>query len=71
MEPPARLGRNGPQMLRHAIPVQRTPARVMATLAKMMETATAVRSERGEAGETARVLLQAMDQAMGQGARPI
>jgi hypothetical protein len=68
---PVSAGMGVLEMLRHAIPVQRTPARVMATLAKMMETATAVRSERGEAGETARVLLQAMDQAMGQGARPI
>jgi hypothetical protein len=50
------------EMLRHAIPVQRTPARVMATLARMMETATAVRSERGEAGETARALLQKISQ---------
>jgi hypothetical protein len=48
------------EMLRHAIPVQRTPVRVMATLAKMMETASAVRSERGEASETARALLIAM-----------
>jgi len=45
------------EMLRHTIPVQRTPARVMATLAKMMETAIAVRSERGEAGEVVRALL--------------
>jgi hypothetical protein len=50
------------EMLRHAIPVQRTPARVMATLARMMETATALRSERGEASETAHALLQAMSQ---------
>lgn len=50
------------EMLRHAIPVQRTPARVMATLARMMESATAVRSERGEARETARALLQAISQ---------
>jgi serine kinase of HPr protein (carbohydrate metabolism regulator) len=48
------------EMLRHAIPVQRTPARVMATLAKMMETAVALRSERGEARETAISLLEAM-----------
>jgi hypothetical protein len=48
------------EMLRHAIPVQRTPARVMATLAKMMETATALRSSRGEAGEAAGALLLAM-----------
>jgi hypothetical protein len=40
--------------------VQRTPERVMATLAKMMETAMAVRSVRGDAGETAQALLDAM-----------
>jgi hypothetical protein len=45
------------EMLRHTIPVQRTPARVMATLAKMMESATAIRSARGEAHEVARALL--------------
>jgi hypothetical protein len=50
------------EMLRHAIPIQRTPARVMATLARMMETATAARSQRGEASETARALLQSMSQ---------
>ena len=48
------------EMLRHTIPVQRTPARVMATLAKMMEAATALRSKRGEASEAARSLLLAM-----------
>jgi serine kinase of HPr protein (carbohydrate metabolism regulator) len=50
------------EMLQHSIPVQRTPARVMATLAKMMETAIAVRGERGEASDTARALLAAMDE---------
>jgi hypothetical protein len=54
------------EMLRHAIPVRRTPARVMATLAKMMETATAVRSERGEARETAGSLLAAMSVGLGR-----
>jgi len=49
------------EMLRHAVPVQRTPARVMAALAKMMETAKAVRSPRGEARETARALLASVD----------
>jgi serine kinase of HPr protein (carbohydrate metabolism regulator) len=48
------------EMMRHAIPVQRTPARVMATLAKVMETATALCTERGEASETARLVLAAM-----------
>lgn len=54
---PMSAGMAALEMLRHAIPVQRTPARVMAALAKMMESATAVRSERGEAGEVAKVLL--------------
>ncbi len=49
------------EMLRHAIPVQRTPARVMATLGKMMESATALRSERGEASEAATRLLAEMN----------
>jgi len=47
-------------MLRHSIPVQRTPARVMAMLAKTMETATAFRSDRGEASDAAGALLAAM-----------
>jgi hypothetical protein len=50
------------EMLRHSIPVQRTPARVMATLAKMMESAIAFRSERGEAGDVARALLATMEE---------
>jgi len=49
------------EMLRHAIPVRRTPARVMATLAKMMDSATALRSERGEATHAARSLLNTMN----------
>jgi hypothetical protein len=49
------------EMLRHAIPVQRTPARVMATLAAMMQGATAWRSDRGDAAGTARILLAEMD----------
>jgi len=47
------------EMLRHAIPVQRAPARVMAVVAAMMESAVAVRSERGEASEAACALLLA------------
>jgi hypothetical protein len=50
------------EMLRHAVPVQRVPARVMAALAKMMETATAVRSPRAEAAETAQLLIAMMDE---------
>jgi hypothetical protein len=48
------------EMLRHAVPVQRTPARVMATLATMLGGAKALRSHRGEAGETAQALLAMM-----------
>jgi hypothetical protein len=48
------------EMMRHAIAVQRAPARVMASLAKMMETAEAMRTARGEANETARQLLAMM-----------
>jgi len=49
------------EMLRHAIPVQRTPARVMAVLAKAMEAATALRSPRGEASPAASCILLAME----------
>jgi len=49
------------EMMRHAIAVQRTPGRVMATLATMMERASALRGLRGEASETARALLSALD----------
>jgi len=45
------------EMMRHAIAVQRAPARVMASLAKMMETAEAVRGVRGEASEVVRWML--------------
>ena len=48
------------EMMRHAIPVRRTPGRVMATLAAMMEGAVAVRSVRGEVGAAAEALLAAM-----------
>jgi hypothetical protein len=54
------------EMLRHAIPVQRTPARVMATLAKVMHTADAWRSDRGEAREVGAILLSMLDEAPGQ-----
>ena len=49
------------EMLRHAVPVQRTPERVMATLARMLEGANAVRSQRGEADDTAKALLAMME----------
>lgn len=57
---PVPAGMAALEMLRHTIPAQRTPARAMATLAKMMETATALRSPRGEAPATARALLLAI-----------
>jgi hypothetical protein len=49
------------EMLRHAIPVQRTPARVMSSLSEMLKGATACRSKRGEASLTARLLLASLD----------
>ena len=52
------------EMLRHTIPVQRIPARVMAALARVMETATALRSPRGEARDAASCILLAMDGAL-------
>lgn len=60
MPEPVSAGAAVLEMLRHAIPIQRTPARVMATLAKTMETAIAFRSDRGEAKESARALLVAI-----------
>lgn len=56
---PLSAGRAALEMMRHAIPVQRTPGRVMATLARVMESAQAVSSLRGEADETAEALLSA------------
>jgi hypothetical protein len=54
------------EMLRHTIPVQRTPARVMATLAKVMHSASAWRSDRGEAHDVARILLSMLAEVPGQ-----
>jgi hypothetical protein len=48
------------EMMRHSIPVQRPPARVMATLAKVTEPATAMRSQRADARNLAGILLAAM-----------
>jgi hypothetical protein len=48
------------EMMRHAIPMRRTPGRVMAALAAMMEGAVAVRSVRGEAEAATEALLAAM-----------
>jgi hypothetical protein len=49
------------EMLRHSIPMQRTPARVLATLAAMLEGAAAWRSARDEASFAAHALLEALD----------
>jgi hypothetical protein len=48
------------EMLRHSIPVQRTPARVMAALGNVMEGATAWQSERGDAREIVGGLIEAV-----------
>ena len=45
------------EMLRHTIPVQRTPARVLATLTSMLHSATAWTTPREEADATAAALL--------------
>jgi hypothetical protein len=57
------------ETMRHAIPVRRSPGRVMAALARMMEAATALRSMRGEADETAAALLAAMSNSACEAAR--
>jgi hypothetical protein len=57
------------EMMRHTIPVRRSPARVMESLARMMEAATALRSMRGEAEETAAALLAAMSMSACEAAR--
>ncbi|ADW69211.1 HPr kinase/phosphorylase [Granulicella tundricola] len=49
------------EMLRHTIPVQRTPARVMATLTSMLADASVIRSKRGEAGPAAHALLKLLE----------
>jgi hypothetical protein len=45
------------EMLRHAVPVRRTPQRVMEALARMLDGANVLQSPRGDAKETARALL--------------
>jgi serine kinase of HPr protein (carbohydrate metabolism regulator) len=59
---PERMSRGSAvlEMMRHSIALQRAPARVMAALAKMMETAEAVRGVRGEASEMAQWMLDAV-----------
>ncbi len=45
------------EMLRHTIPVQRTPARVLGTLTALVANATIFRTQRNEADEAAQHLL--------------
>lgn len=54
-------GRAVLEILRHAIPVQRTPGRVMAALSAMMRTAQAIYSARSEADKTAAALLSSIE----------
>jgi len=53
-------GRAALEMLLHAVPAQRTPARVLSTLTAAMRHATAYRTQRGEAPQVARTLLAAL-----------
>ncbi|MFP5227794.1 MAG: hypothetical protein ACLGXA_09180 [Acidobacteriota bacterium] len=57
---PVSPGRAVLELLLHSTPVQRAPARVLATLTAMMRNATAWRSPRGEASAAARSLLAAL-----------
>jgi hypothetical protein len=52
------------EMLRHSIPVQRTPARVMSTLSRMLDGATAWTSDRDDAADTAQHLLSALEEQL-------
>jgi hypothetical protein len=51
------------EMLRHTIPVRRSPQRVLSTLTAMMERATAWSSVRGEADDVVRMMLHSLDVA--------
>lgn len=53
-------GRAVLEMLLHAVSAQRTPSRVLAALTAAMRHAAAWRSKRGDAAETARILLAAL-----------
>lgn len=52
------------EMLRHSIPIRRTPARVMSILSRMMVDATAWRSNRGEASDAARAIVAMIAEQM-------
>jgi len=51
------------ELMRHSIPVQRTPRRVMAALTAMVDGATAWSSARGEADAVAHSLLHSLESA--------
>lgn len=59
------------EMMRHTIPVQRDPRRVMSTLTAMVEGATAWSSARGEADAAVRSLLQSLENLPEPGIRPV
>jgi hypothetical protein len=63
---PITCGAAALEMMRHAIAVQRAPQRVMSALAAMLDTATIVRSQRGDAAHTAAILLQRMSESHAQ-----
>ena len=54
------------EMLGHAVPARRTPQRVMEALARMLDVATVLQSQRGEAQETARLLLAMLRSEAGE-----
>lgn len=54
------------EMLGHAVPLRRTPQRVMEALARMLDGATVLQSQRGEAQETARLLLAMLRSEAGE-----
>jgi hypothetical protein len=60
---PVTPGRAILEMLRHTIPVQRTPSRVMATLAAMIAGAEACETRRAEADSAAAALLSMLESA--------
>lgn len=57
---PVSPGRAVLETLLHTTPVRRSPARVLTTLTKMIRSATAWRSQRGDAAVAARSLLSAL-----------
>jgi len=58
---PLSVGQAALEMLLHALPVQRTPARVLSTFAAAMRQARALRTPRGEASLAASALLSGLE----------